>query len=817
MGLVVLDEDKRLAKRRLIEANRARKRAESEGGMHTPVGGNGHSSGPTPPKQSPSGTAAGYAVGTSVASIATTVKQSQSNDMSSFSHPHPPNLTVYSQTSPGTMGITVNYAANGSTMTLPMTQVPVGPGPSVPSSPIPMIVPCPTMPYGRQPVTAPPYEPNVPHLVQQPSGHLMSTEGYSVTQLGPFVSTKPINTTDDLSVSHGGGPYSGATETTGFWHPVSRPNGSSPLASVATIIGVDSSQRVNMYHTADAKVEWSGEFSSAPVQAYSSMDSPTSARSRGQKTSPPMGITGAQSLRSLGNMTCDTMSSNNSSNGSVERHQALDGLSLNMNNGPTLPLISTLSMDGQPGSTNTSDSMIPSALNSPPSGFTMLNNETGMSNAGGTAGGHTNEACHVEDVDSQSDFPWTQEDQDLVDTIRKAYDTIHFANAEPNVLNSNGTNNSLRVHMDEESEPGKYVVQSIVDSQVTGFLTKVRRGVAGCKWTTTPHPPTHILSWTSDHSFTILLFITNPVYECSSQQLDDVEREDINQARAFYSSTFCDLAHVIEPMIACLVAFAKRVPGFGVLGADDQIRLVRDCCLDLITLRAAYSISLVARTQGFTDHLVRQPSLNSTIRVNKMEDEYKPDGLLRPPPNTVQSASQPTTTVWNGNNNTPPYIMNSDYPKLGTSDERCAQGVRSVALKLARLNVDQTEVAMMAAILLMSPDRSDLIDIEAIEETQNNLLETFNRRVNRIRRQNKLSPIQQCWPRIIMALTEIRSITMCTQEFFLQEPSANQCQQLPWFFHELFLGHNPIRTSGGLEKEEHTCLLDSYPVKMEGV
>lgn len=44
--------------------------------------------------------------------------------------------------------------------------------------------------------------------------------------------------------------------------------------------------------------------------------------------------------------------------------------------------------------------------------------------------------------------------------------------------NANETNNSAHVHGDSDSEPGKYVVQSIVDSQVTGFLTKVRRDLA---------------------------------------------------------------------------------------------------------------------------------------------------------------------------------------------------------------------------------------------------------------------------------------------------------------------------------------------------
>lgn len=50
-------------------------------------------------------------------------------------------------------------------------------------------------------------------------------------------------------------------------------------------------------------------------------------------------------------------------------------------------------------------------------------------------------------------------------------------------------------------------------------------------------------------------------------------------------------------------------------------------------------------------------------------------------------------------------IPNKLYPKLGSSDEKCAQLIRNVALKMARLDIDKTDVAFMAAVLLMSPGR----------------------------------------------------------------------------------------------------------------
>lgn len=76
---------------------------------------------------------------------------------------------------------------------------------------------------------------------------------------------------------------------------------------------------------------------------------------------------------------------------------------------------------------------------------------------------------------------------------------------------------------------------------------------------------------------------------------------------------------------------------------------------------------------------------------------------------SITTATTTTTTsssnLSNQYNTTIPHIPNHHYPKLGISDEKYAQLIRGVALKMARLNIDQTDVAMMAAILLMSPGK----------------------------------------------------------------------------------------------------------------
>ncbi|KAL3313490.1 hypothetical protein Ciccas_007908 [Cichlidogyrus casuarinus] len=228
-----------------------------------------------------------------------------------------------------------------------------------------------------------------------------------------------------------------------------------------------------------------------------------------------------------------------------------------------------------------------------------------------------------------------------------------------------------------------------------------------------------------------------------------------------------DLANVIEPTVTRLVNFAKMVPGFDSISAHDQTRLLRGCCLDLITLRAAYVLSLNARKL-----------MRSSLLVNEL--------------------SQPSEAQSNGS----AAIENDFYPNLGHSEENCAQLIRAVAFKLARLDIDRTMISLMAAIVLMTPDRLDLQDTTTIEDLQNRLLETLNRHVNRIysnihlRKQKNLftqngmsRPLTsiQYWSRIIMVLTQLRSITMQNQELFMQQEGAT----LPSYIHELFASSGP--------------------------
>ncbi len=108
--------------------------------------------------------------------------------------------------------------------------------------------------------------------------------------------------------------------------------------------------------------------------------------------------------------------------------------------------------------------------------------------------------------------------------------------------------------------------------------------------------------------------------------------------------------------------------------ARDQTRLLRGCCLDILPLRAAFSLSQSARQK-------EGPG----------------------------SAHSPTTS-----------IVSRAYPRIGMSNEQCAQLIRAVAFKFARLGIDTTEIALMAAILLMSPGECSFfvfLTVSSVERT----------------------------------------------------------------------------------------------------
>ncbi|KAH8857020.1 Thyroid hormone receptor beta [Schistosoma japonicum] len=364
-------------------------------------------------------------------------------------------------------------------------------------------------------------------------------------------------------------------------------------------------------------------------------------------------------------------------------------------------------------------------------------------------------------------------------TNAKTIDDNHIS---ANTVNSNGKNNN-HVHLTTDYAPQqyspitpeKYNSLSVTYPKHINIMDSIETVYNDCPWTKEDQNMVDSIVQAYGN-------MLNPNFKLKTAN-EDIDKDP---EKAFYSSTDSKITSLIEPMIASLVAFARLVPEFELLDANDQTRLLRGCCLDVITLRAAYLLSRIAMSLGIVE-----PNAYNKSQLASSSDSV--DAFVQHMPSHQQE-------------NVTSNIPNNIYPQLGTSDTKCAQMIRAVALKLARLEIDQTEVALMTAILLMSPDRPGLTDCETVEHTQDALLETFNRYANRIRKirsnrtnhNNVTSSQQQYWPRILMALTELRSITLCNQGLFLEKAYGSANEQLPWYFRELFTGDFMIQQTDRL-------------------
>ncbi|XP_046545593.1 thyroid hormone receptor beta-like [Haliotis rubra] len=161
------------------------------------------------------------------------------------------------------------------------------------------------------------------------------------------------------------------------------------------------------------------------------------------------------------------------------------------------------------------------------------------------------------------------------------------------------------------------------------------------------------------------------------------------------------LAEVMTPSIVKVVEFAKGVPGFVQLNVDDQILLLKSCCMEVMCLRAACRFD--ARTQSLI--------LPNGLTVHKSALHKGSLGVLVEP-------------------------------------------IFEFALGLAKLELDQTEVALLAAVLLMQSDRSGLKEPEAVEKLQDAILGAYKRYIAENRPHQ---PVH--WAKVLMKVTDLRTIS----------------------------------------------------------
>ncbi|NXM59029.1 THAB protein, partial [Illadopsis cleaveri] len=134
------------------------------------------------------------------------------------------------------------------------------------------------------------------------------------------------------------------------------------------------------------------------------------------------------------------------------------------------------------------------------------------------------------------------------------------------------------------------------------------------------------------------------------------------------------------------------------LPCEDQIILLKGCCMEIMSLRAAVRYDPESETL----------TLSGEMAVKR--EQLKNGGLG---------------------------VVSDAIFDLGKS--------------LSAFNLDDTEVALLQAVLLMSSDRTGLICVEKIEKCQETYLLAFEHYIN-YRKHN----IPHFWPKLLMKVTDLR-------------------------------------------------------------
>ncbi|XP_057201495.1 thyroid hormone receptor alpha-A isoform X4 [Triplophysa rosa] len=191
---------------------------------------------------------------------------------------------------------------------------------------------------------------------------------------------------------------------------------------------------------------------------------------------------------------------------------------------------------------------------------------------------------------------------------------------------------------------------------------------------------------------------------------------------------FSEFTKIITPAITRVVDFAKKLPMFSELPCEDQIILLKGCCMEIMSLRAAVRYDPESETL----------TLSGEMAVSR--EQLKNGGLG---------------------------VVSDAIFDLGKS--------------LSQFNLDDSEVALLQAVLLMSSDRSGLTCVEKIENCQEKYLLAFEHYIN-YRKHN----ISHFWPKLLMKVTNLRMIGACHASRFLHMKVECPTELFPPLFLEVF-------------------------------
>ncbi|KAG2465176.1 thyroid hormone receptor beta isoform X4 [Polypterus senegalus] len=212
--------------------------------------------------------------------------------------------------------------------------------------------------------------------------------------------------------------------------------------------------------------------------------------------------------------------------------------------------------------------------------------------------------------------------------------------------------------------------------------------------------------------------------------------EDIGQAPIMNApegskvdiEAFSQFTKIITPAITRVVDFAKKLPMFCELPCEDQIILLKGCCMEIMSLRAAVRYDPESETL----------TLNGEMAVTR--------GQLK-----------------NGG--------------LGVVSD----AIFDLGMSLSSFNLDDSEVALLQAVILMSSDRPGLSSVERIEKCQEEFLLAFEHYIN-YRKHN----VSHFWPKLLMKVTDLRMIGACHASRFLHMKVECPTELFPPLFLEVF-------------------------------
>uniref|UniRef100_A0A667XDB0 Thyroid hormone receptor alpha n=1 Tax=Myripristis murdjan TaxID=586833 RepID=A0A667XDB0_9TELE len=227
-------------------------------------------------------------------------------------------------------------------------------------------------------------------------------------------------------------------------------------------------------------------------------------------------------------------------------------------------------------------------------------------------------------------------------------------------------------------------------------------------------------SWKQKRKFLVREPLSEDIGQGPMKPTPDADKVDLE--------AFSEFTKIITPAITRVVDFAKKLPMFSELPCEDQIILLKGCCMEIMSLRAAVRYDAESETL----------TLSGEMAVKR--EQLKNGGLG---------------------------VVSDAIFDLGKS--------------LAQFNLDDSEVALMQAVLLMSSDRSGLTSVEKIEQCQETYLLAFEHYIN-YRKHN----IPHFWPKLLMKVTDLRMIGACHASRFLHMKVECPNELFPPLFLEVF-------------------------------